>query len=1275
MKTRITATAFRCRACLLGSCVLAIGGAVFTTLAQEVETQLPPGVILPPGVSLPTAPNRTPGSNAVSDAKSPADKLLQDLLKLKFDRSVSSILEALADQFAEPKAAKDEPSTAFPIDDPLKPPAEKPDGKTSSKEAERFKQFVIVGDWEKVGGFLRTLTNDHGKQVYRYLLRELPNTARSSRGGLTMPDQPPMPVPQPGGSGPAMLGGPTLVVDDVLGLAEAAPHALEAEDARLLGQLLGRLLTRGDALEPLLPKLDVGVKGLGGADPAARGRAAEMLVAANRLIEAGPFLMPAAAARETKDWAALNLRARQLAALGKKEKDSKSLTEAWEINQFILMATDSGASNREPALRRSFELMPLLSREVGTNWLRRSFQESPNQGLAILAAVSETIQKGFNERAADQRQKNLELQKQVVETFLGVADPSQAHWRAALNLLAQTWMQEAAWAKQRYQPPRNYGPQYDEFGNMRYFEPYPMQDGNQVPALPFDQVLASAPGESWLAQLDVSLQVALHALMADLCLKAEQTEAALQHLEAVATVQPQGATELANEFLRVWTRMRNPMQQPRNMVYGPYGQIYYGVGSPYGMRGGGISLTRAMQARNIREMSGLLRKLESLRLPPLDADVVVNAFAAAHSPAEVFRTEDLEAVFGTLDRMRLDTLAGLTQTMRERLASQWRLPRVQQQAKTERTDKQIEAEILRGYEVVLKLLEDGLKREPDHWQMNLSRAAVYFDLAEFQYGKKVDLAIYVEKREEAFKGFERAAVLYASALSGIEEKDQSPRVYQQWFNANLGASDLAYVTRQQEPETNQLQRIRAAILSLPGGAGERHMSAFAKSLGQSVNTLWPELKPRFLRAGLRVVGDHPDAEDARKVARYYDDLLQEIEFLVRLDGDATVGHTRPFGVFVSLRHTADIEREAGGFARYLRNLKKGNYAYYNPYGQPQRNFVEDFDKQVREKLVDKFNVKSITFLDEKVQSRGYGRPGWRETPLAYLLVQAKDASVDQFPALHMDLDFMDQRGQVVLPVASQIILLDARPTRVDSRPIADLEVTQILDDREIGDGLVTLEVKARGKGLVPDLSELVKTNFTDLRVEEISDQGLSVAQIDTEGDELAPETERNWLLKLRLNENAPVSLAFHFPEAAMAGARTIFKRYADADLVEVEPKLALAGLPLRPRPWWHWLMVGVALLAVAGGIAWWLRRHQPETSQEKPVYVLPEPATPFTVMSLLRRMQADASLRWSEANRAELAQNIRRLESHFFARERHGDPEPDLAGIGRRWVELAGNGK
>ena len=56
-------------------------------------------------------------------------------------------------------------------------------------------------------------------------------------------------------------------------------------------------------------------------------------------------------------------------------------------------------------------------------------------------------------------------------------------------------------------------------------------------------------------------------------------------------------------------------------------------------------------------------------------------------------------------------------------------------------------------------------------------------------------------------------------------------------------------------------------------------------------------------------------------------------------------------------------------------------------------------------------------------------------------------------------------------------------------------------------------------------------------------------------------------------------------------------------------------------------------------------------------------------------MEADPSLRWADSDRAELGKNIRWLEAYFFSRERNGDPEPDLVDVGRRWVELAGNGR
>lgn len=1215
---------------------------------------LPPEAQFPPGVTLPTPPARPGGTNSPAKNESPEEKRLQELLKLKFDRSPNTIMKGLAAQFDAAKA--------------------------STNEVEQFKQSVILGNWPKAGEFLAKLSPDHGKQVYRHVIKELGSTARpGNQPGEMQPqmmEDGAMVMMNPNQQGPANNTAPALVASDVLALAEIAPHELTEGDAKSLGQLLAKLSPRGDAIEPFVAQLEKGVKRLGGTNPEDRKRAAELLLGANRLAEAVAFFPTLDVAKEKLDWRALDQSARELALRGKREKDSKLLVQAWDLNQFIINNTNAAATNRDPALQRCLELLPQISRDIGTNWLRERFQAEPAQGLGIFAVLNQSVQRGFTDRNADSRHRNLESQKQAAEIFLSVGDPSQPHWHAALQLMAQGWLQEANWAKQRYRPPRNYGPQYDQFGNYMGYENYPPNyyDGNQVPALSPDQVLAAAPDDAWLAQIDPGLRLAIMRLLAELHFKTETPDKALPFIEAVAKVQPRVATDLANSFLRAWAGARNPNQNMQNQSrYYMNGVMYYG--SPYGgQQRGGISLTRAMQVRNIKELAGLLQRFDAVSVAKLDDDVLVAAFAAAHSPAEVFKVEDIETVFGPREKIKADTLAGLAQTMRERLAQQWRQPRVQQDAKTQRNDKQIDAEVLRGYEVVLGLIADAMKVEDSNWRLHVARASTLFDLAEFQYGKKVDLAIYVEKRDECFKEFELAARLYADSLATIEEKDETPFVYQQWFNANLGASDLAYVTRQQEPETNQLARVRSAILALPGGAAERHLTAFAKQLGQSANQLRPELKPRYLRAGLSIVGNHPEAEEARKLVAYYDDLLQELDLVVRVDGDATVGHGQPFGVFVSLQHTADIEREAGGFGRYLRN-SKGQNMYYNPYAGQQRNFPEEFEKQVREKLADHYEVKTVTFLDEKVKSRGYGRAGWRETPLAYLLLQAKDGSVDQLPEFHMDLDFSDSRGQVVLPVKSPVVLLDARPERVPARPLEKLEIVQTLDDREIAVGKVALEIKASANGLIPPLNELVRTNFAHLNIEEFADRGVALNRIDAEADVLAPVSERNWQIKFTVSKDAPAALEFKFPEPLVAEAKLTYKRYADADIVEVKPTLALAGVSLRPRPWWHWAVGGGVGIGLILGAGWLLRQKVKPPQVAAPVYSLPGHLTPFAVIDMLRRMKADQSLGLGEAHRSELGETIRELEEHYFARRRNGDSAPDLAGIGRQWVSRATNGK
>lgn len=1219
---------------------------------NESETtvfELPPGAELPPeALQAMQAMQGAQGGGGTNAPASPEQQRLQTLLKLQFDRRPQELLQTLARQL-DPAAVR-------------------------TNEVEQFRDDVVAGRWPAVGEFLAGLPEAQRPQVYRHVLAGLQRVG----GPPGMPGMPPgmMPGQAMPGMMPGMMPSPVLVPDDVLALADLSPGELTDEWLQPLGQLLSRALSKGNAIEPLLARLEQGTSRLGGEDPPKRAAGVKLLVAANRLNDAGKLLPALGAAREAGDSEALDLHARYNLDLGRQRQDTNALQLAWDLTQTLLTVTNQPASTnnrpavlREQGLRRALELLPLLSGAQGTNWLKASFQERPARGMAILAAAA-TPPADF--RNAEARLRGLALQHQAVSALLAVVGSDIAPWRTPLTVMAMNWVQEADVSRQRWrEQPRfnqNMDGYYDPEEQMRMQQ---FNDPNQPQPIAPAELLRLVPDQRWLAQVDASLVPRVEYLGALLRLKTDEPIEAFAIIEKLAPVQPKQAAELATELLRAWGRSRNPSGDQEAMMrmrYGMYGPVYYGPGSPYGMGGGGIALTRAMQNRNLAELAGLAGRLRALSLKDLPPNAVVEAFTAAHSQAEVFRAEDITAVFGPAGTWTPESLAPLLQTMRVRLATTWRNIRVQQEAKTKRTDKDVEAEVTRGYEVLTGLLAEGLARWPGQWRLHLVQATTMFDFAEFQYGKKVDLAIYVEKREQAFAAFQKAAALYAGELARTEPSKYTADAYVGWFNANLGASDLAYVTRQQDPSTNNLQRLRDTILALPGNAGARHLDLFAGAINDSLNTIKGGLKPRYVRAALRVTGDLPAAGEIRKLARYYDDLLGEIALEVRLDGDAVVGHAQPFGVLVTLQHTVAVERESGGFGRYLQSQ---NQPYYSSmYGGQQRNAREDFEKQLREKLSDTFEIKVITFTDEKVQSRGVGRAGWRETPLAYLLLKAKDGAVDRLPSFHFDLDFQDRRGQVVLPVESSIVLLDARPERGPARPATKLAVTQILDDREAGAGKLTLDIRATARGVLPELKDLLDLTLAGFTVAKTNDSGVAVAKLDTEGDDLAVLSERSWVFELRPQGTGEGPSVFRFPAARAKDLELAYKRYADADLVEVKPEVALAGLRLRPSLLWLWLVLGFGGAGVTAFL--WIRRRRQsvEAAVAIPDYALPDPVTPFAVLKLLQRMHGDQRLALASERRAELATAIRELEADYFAPKRNGDAARDLGAIARRWVEV-----
>ena len=96
----------------------------------------------------------------------------------------------------------------------------------------------------------------------------------------------------------------------------------------------------------------------------------------------------------------------------------------------------------------------------------------------------------------------------------------------------------------------------------------------------------------------------------------------------------------------------------------------------------------------------------------------------------------------------------------------------------------------------------------------------------------------------------------------------------------------------------------------------------------------------------------------------------------------------------------------------------------------------------------------------------------------------KDPTVDRIPPLEIDLDFFDRDGKVVIPVPSPPVLIEIAEGASSRRPAAGIEITQIVDARELAASRrLKMDVVATARGLVPDLEELLElSNQGETRV-------------------------------------------------------------------------------------------------------------------------------------------------------------------------------------------------
>ena len=1267
---RRPSTTLKTAGCGLYAC-LAVAAAAQTPI--PFVTLVPAGEITAattiPAASAESTPpaTSTPVASAVQNPAPAPPALIDSIKQGIFSRAPQVILEETA---AALLAASTTPGAG----------AGAPDANANAAAVTALQQSVATGQWPEVGAFLQKHFADQpelARQAYLHILDSLAADPRqqqmqqmqqaqqqSAAAGTPAPAMPMMTPEAAAGGGPpipAFRQSQLIHPSDVLALADLCPGELDQPVLDKLAVLLRSALERGERPEAMLDQLDTGTLRLGGPTPPARLLAARFLLASGQAVAMGQFLPTLEEAQASADADRLNLLTLHFLARHQAEGQPVWLERAWTASQHVVATPGTSAPARQQALRHALALAPRVQSTLGEKWLMESFTTEPARGLEIVSTIGAIMARDRQHFQADVRQANLELQYRVVSTLLRAAPDRAAEWSEPLTVLALNWQQEARWSQERDLSSQR-GPQmqYDPFGNVYFSNLSPEQQMQQQQqrgpgAIPSGRLLDLRPDGLWLDRIEPSLRPAVMAQTIELFLKVNEPEAAFPLIEQVASSLKAEGARLAGRFLEVWTEKNDPNSAKRKT-----NRFMYAYG--YNPQADGIPLTRSRQDRNLQELGGWVKRLRALPVGSLNETMLAEAFVKTHSQAEVYRLQAMETVFGPLEGMDPSTLASLMQTMRTNLGTVWRAPKVQQDAKTNRTDKDIQAEILRGYTTALDALEPALAAHPDHWGLRLAHATVGFD--QITYENSLQAASeFTARRDAVFLEFKTAAELYARALPTLEQKDQNAQVYLQWFYASLGASDLEAVKFEYPEAPKQVPLIREALLSLPGESGKKHLADFANALSTRMSAVQPELKHRYLGAGLQITGDHERARAARELFDYYNDLVTEVQLVTRLDGPDQVG-TAPFGVFVEIRHTKQIEREGGGFQKYLQNQQGGNF--YN-FGRPPENYREKFEEAARQAVQESFDLVSCTFHTDKIKSRGTGEDDWRITPYAYLLLKPKGPQVDAVPPLKLNLDFLDTSGFAVLPIASARIPVAATGSPA-MRPASQVEIKQILDERKARDGVLALEVRATAHGLVPTLDQLLTVIPGDFELTATDDQGVQVTQLDAESEENSALSERLWNLTFRARPGLPAPpTTFTFGTAKDPAYQTTLFRYADADLAEASPTVTLLESYASPGFPWRWLLAAVAAVAAVIGVRQW-RKSRPTAAPPTSQFQLPDELNALNVLGLLQRIRARARLEITHQN--ELDQAIAELEARYFAR--HGVPMPDLDQLARRWVTLAG---
>lgn len=1192
----------------------------------------------PTAPAVPTAPDATPAEPAAVDPAAIDAAVASGDASERPVIDPAAIVAALADAA---DAAADEGSDPASLDengmDPAmaaKMKARAEAMKKVAKQVEDFRTLVIAGDWAGVAEWLKREGGEDAGPIYAFMLQSLTHSDSA------------------------------LVPDEVIALSEACPVELTDKHIESLGQLLQATQSRGADAGAVAAQIRQGTTHFGGtSDPAKRKRAATLFVSAGLPVEAQAYLPPLEEARAANDADLLDIYVIYFEALAadKQGQERQALIDqAWTVAQEVLGLEKADSEQRAKAVRHAMTFLKDVEEDAGNQWLASVLAKPSDIGWTVVQSAHESATQAYGGRQpADQRLEALTHLRRVGKAIIQAN--GAATYRRGLDMLTLAIVTEAEYTRNGSQQSSN---RYDYYGGNERdnFQP--------IPAEQLAEVLPDAP---WLASIDPGLSAKLEATVASTLVGSGDLATALSMIRPIASTDSERAGKLVTALLNAWPNFMGSTPGSDGMDYdyaykygySPYAtRMYggmYGYGYGYGNSGGGIPLTRARQSRALAALRSTLDALRemNLTLPPAETAA---AFSASHSQAEVYQLQDVEAVFGTLDLIPPEARTTLAQTMRQRLASVWRNPQVQEQAKTKRTNAELVAEVGRGYQLARALAGEVA---PDAtWEQICLGADLTYDASEFLFGQNVDMATYLELRNQAFEQYAHAADVYRAALATGKARP-SARVYAQWFNASLGASDVGTLTRQDERDDSEVQNVIAALDELPPAQRAEHIALFAGEARASMGSMAAELKPRYARAAMRLIADNQAGREIAKRLDFYNDLTKEISLGLTVDGGTQVSHKEPFALNLAVWSTRAVSRESGGFAKYLENQQ------WSPTTGQQVDYRDELEKKIRNSLVESFEIVSVTFHKPGVKPMGFGRDGWEAFPLAYILVKAKGPDVDRIPPISVDMDFSDGDGQILLPVSTPLTLIDARADAPAATKIEDLAIEQTLDDREASTGVVRLSVIAKGKGLLPNLDALIDTAaMKGLTVSNIEDGGLVITDLEADGTRVVPLAERTWTLELKPADPHVAPAEFTYPVAKQEGAKLALKRYTDADVVDATPTVALAEIPVVGPAWWMYALGGFVL---AGGVtlAYRLTRTKAALAHAGPVISIPDHVGPVGAVSLLRRIESKHATNWTQSDRAQLATAIADIEKTYFAPDANTKPNGDLKTTVEKWAAKA----